>query len=513
MQYVDVIIEQAPVRAVTQDDNSCLIIGKVTSFSGTNNPVEATSLSTLEASGIESSNGGVLYKAAKSFFAGNGSGTRRAKLYAYAFTGSESGTSITNEEMLGVVNGTNATFKTKSSPVSDLSISIKWTDDDDAVTQPSGVYEKETVGTLDSGEITFDDGEVLVVVESGVGVPPTYASKGDLGTTYPDAKIFANYTISGLANVLREMREKNIKNWMFAYDETETLMASGYYSGDGGSWLMDQVIASKECLIAEQQQKERAYFFSWPNSVLADDDIPSSLRTGFSSMKYKELSTVVGNRHVNAIQHMNLLSSGQPTDNVAAMYMGIVAGNEPKSRGFQMRAIPVTQSSYPLQTEVEKLESAKVACIIQLPDIYPGESLISSGYSYGSSGYESYTEYNQCMMKLATEFRARIHDAIRNDLRVNKQGTMALDSTIRATCTNMARQGVIDRLATYDDLESGEKPIENPLRDVFNKKNKTSEDREYIALYRTSKTYPPVIVRIIWSGSVKEITLRVRVVA
>ena len=511
---MDIYFEQGVSSAITGADNNCLIIGKVSSFSGSNNLVEATSLSELESNGIAESNGGVLYRAAKSFFAANGLMPKPAKLYAYAVDGTAATSTIEKEEMLGVVNGSNATFKTQGSPVSDQAVYIQWEDGGDYITQPTVSYSPETIATdIYSGEIEFsEDDDALTILASGAvaGAPPTYAKVSDLGVTYPSAKIFSDYTQSGLGGILKTLREVDVHAWMFAYDETPTLMATGYYTGTGGSWTLDQIVGANESLIASQKGKSRIFVRALPTGVEPDDEVASNLRTGISSYDWREIGNVSGNKLVTSVAHDVLTASGVPVNNMSATMMGTIAGQYPLNRNFALRGLSISQTTFPLESVIDKWTTAQVNVIIEMPDLYPTERLLSFGMTHGS-GIEKHVEYIRCATKFARELNAGMHDLIRNrTVRISKQGALALNAAIMAIANRLKTEEVLDGLAKFN--EDGYHPIENPYLDLITKSSKSAADLAELAAYNVAKTFPPVTVNWKWSGNLEHMTIRMRVV-
>lgn len=501
--YVDITFQPSDPQASVGEDNAACIIGKVTSFSGSNRLLECNTLADLEAQGVTQETGGVLWKAASDFFAGNGLMPQAAKLYAYVFDDSASDVDVSREGMQGNINGTNLDFRTRASPVSDLDVEIQWDSGEDYVMQPSETaYEAATIAsgvTVLSGEVTFDDGEVLVVTPSATGVPPTYTSMSELGPggTYPNARIVASYTVSGLPSILRDLREKDITMFQFAYNENSAGMLDTY-SDD--SWLLDCIIGSNEASIAAQAGKGRIFFFSLPKGVKATDAIPTNLRGTIDEVNYEELGNVLGTKYVVAIAHDVLESNSIPLNNVTASYMGTVAGQLPLKAGVTLQKLPISQVDFPLQGEIDKFTSAKIAVVINMPDLYPTENLISYGFTFGT-GTEARVENVRCKIKIAKELRATIFDFIRSHTYfVDEAGTRALNSAI---------EGLFERLRVQQVCD-GLKSITNPLLNKFQKLPKTAADIEYIEFYVNRNWIPDVQIEFLWRGNPELITVSVR---
>jgi hypothetical protein len=500
MSYVEIEFEpSAPSANVGVDNNAC-IIGKVSSFSGESNLVEATTLTELESQGIEESNGGLLWKAARDFFAANGLMPRASKLYAYVFEdgGSEA---VTREPMVGKLDGVNAIFKTKSVGVSDLNIYIQWDNGETAILQPTASYEAAFVASgsaVLSGEIEFDDAEDALLVNA---VGPTYAAIADIGygKDYPNAKVLASYTMTGISKILKTLREKDISAFMFAYNENETGMAEDFYSGTSGSWLMDCIIGAKEAALCAPT-KPRNFIVTLPGRVKATDTIAAGLRNGIDAFRYEQLGNVIGNMYVVPLAHMDLESSGVPVDNVAAIYMGTIVGQSPLKAGFTLKKLPISQVEFPLQGEVDKWTNASIACIINMPDLYPTENLISYGFTFGP-GTSSRIENGRCKMKIGRELKAALYDFIRDPSNfVDPAGCRALNAKISSVFERMKVDVVCDGL----------KSIVNPLLMKYENGSPTPSDEEYITYYVNNRWIPNVESTFLWRGNPEKISMNVR---
>lgn len=499
--YVEIFFEPAAPIADPGVDNNCCIIGKVTSFPGEDRLVIANTLTELEAQGIEEANGGILWKAAADFFAANGLTPRASKLYAYAVDDAAAAVTIERETMSGLIDGTNTTFHTMASPVDNLSVEIQWEEGGPYITQEKDVsYVAQTMAPGSSklsGEIELVDNQ-LIVTPSGVGIEPTYAAIADMGPAgeYPGAKIVANYEVSGISKILRELRAEDITMFTFAFDETPLGMLDAYSDG----WLMDMFIGAREAAISAQAGKPRMFFFALPQGVKASDTIPSNLRGGISAVDYGELGNVLGNRYTAAIAHNGLDVDGVLLNNVGGAYMGTAAGQFPLKRGLTLQRLPIAQVRYPLQGEIDKFTTAKIATILNIPDLYPTENLISFGFTFGT-GTEARIENIRCKMKIARELRAVVFDFIRSKTNyVDASGCRALNAAITALFERMQNQGVCDGL----------KSIENPLLDKFEKAAKSAADKEYITFYVQRNWIPDVRITYLWRGNVEFINLFVR---
>jgi hypothetical protein len=501
--YVDITFQASDPQANVGDDNAACIIGKVTSFSGTNRLIVANTLSELEAQGVTQETGGQLWKAASDFFSANGIMPKAAKLYAYAFDDAAGSVDVVREGMQGKIDGVNREFRTRASPVSDLTVEIQWTPGGEYIIQPSeSAYVADTIAsgvTTLSGEITFDSGDSLLVTPSATGVSPTYTSMGELGPggTYPSTRIVASYTISGLPKILRDLREQDITMFQFAYAENSTGMLDTY-SDD--SWLLDCIIGSNEASIAAQAGKGRIFFFSLPKGAKATDTIPSNLRGTIDEVTYEELGNVLGTKYVSAIAHDALESSGVPINNVTGAYMGTAAGQLPLKAGITLQKLPISQVDFPLQGEADQFAAAKIAVVINMPDLYPTENLISYGHTFGE-GTEGRIENIRCKLKIAKELRAAIFDFIRSHRHfVDESGCLGLNAAIRGLFQRLKNQQVCDGLQS----------ITNPLLNKIMKTGKTAADKEYITFYVNRNWIPDIQIVYLWRGNPEFINIFVR---
>ena len=521
--YVEVIFLQGATSAETGTDNAALIIGKTTAYTipDADNPIlEATTLSELEALGITESTGGVGYRAAKAFFAGNGSMPRAAKLYFYPWEGSSDVTSETGELCTGTIPTTDGIFNVPASPCSIAKVYVKWESDGDLIEQPIWSWTPTSVATgIFSGEFVLDDGDYdLTTGPGGYSLSTRAQDKFAIarteigGSTYPDAKVYADFYIGKLATVLREVREKDVMHWCFAYDETGTTvtgyetMVTGYYSGTNGSWLLDQILASQETLICKQAGNDRIYYFALPRGVKPTDPIAVNLLGTVTSAKYEELANVCGHNRVSALAHEVMVSGNLPVNSVGPTYMGMVAGQYPLNRDLTLIAIPISQVKFPLTTVAQKWETAGINCVVEDAAHYPGENLLSSELTLGGSGLDAYVEFQVCSIKIKKELIAAMLDMIRSkSVKIDGNGCMKKNSIITSVIERMKDQQVCDGLATM--AGDGVEPIVDPLLTKYNKSTKTAADRAYIASYELTKTFAETTVNWKWRGNVNKLKI------
>ena len=524
--YVEVIFLQGATSAETGTDNAALIIGKTSSYTipdATNPILEATTLSELEALGITEAMGGVGYRAAKAFFAGNGSMPRAAKLYFYPWEGSSDVTSETGELCTGTIPTTDGIFNVPASPCSIAKVYVKWEDDGDLIEQSIWSWTPTSVATgIFSGEFVLDDGDYDLTTGPG-GYSLSTRAQDDFaiarkeigGSTYPEAKVYADFYIGKLATVLREVREKDVVHWCFAYDEVDDhvagydTMVHGFYSdATNGSWLLDQILASQETLICKQAGNDRIYYFALPKGVKPTDTIPADfLAKGISpALTYEELANVAGHNRITALAHDNLSAGGIPVNNIAATYMGMVAGQFPLSRDLTLTSIPISQVTFPLTTVSQKWTNAGINVIIEDAAHYPGENLLSSELTLGGSGLDAYVEFQVCSIKIKKELIAAMLDLIRSKrAKVDRNGCMIKNSVLTAVMERMKNEEVCDGLATMNDDEV--EPIVDPLLAKYNKTTKTTADRSYISYYETRKTFADTQVNWKWRGNVNKMRI------
>ena len=516
---------QGATTAETGSDNAALIIGKTTAYTipDADNPIlEATTLSELEAQGITESTGGVGYRAAKAFFAGSGSMPRASKLYFYPWEASAASTLVEKEDCLGTYDAAtglwDGTFNVPASPCSISAVYIDWDGDGTPIRQPIWSWTPTEMGTSSgvfNGEFELLATDDALTTGAG-GYSLSTRAQDLLGAKLSDmdgdTKVQADFYIGKLAEVLREVRNKDVVHWMLAYDETATSLdeefdqTQGYYSGTGGSWLMDQILASQETLICKQAGNDRIYYFALPRGVKPADAIASGLRTKIDSLTYETLANVCGNNRVSAIAHEVLTADSEPTNNVTATYMGMVAGQFPLSRDLTLTAVPISQIKFPLPTTAAKWERAQINCIIEDAAHYPGENLLSSELTLSGSGLDQYVEFQVCSIKIKKELVAAMLDLIRSkNAKVDKNGCMYKNSVLTSVIDRMKNENVCDGLANFAD--DAVYPIVDPLFDKYNKTTKTDADRSYISYYETRKMFADTTVNWKWRGNVNKMRI------
>jgi hypothetical protein len=519
--YVEVITLQGATSAETGTDNAALIIARTSTYEAPDpdNPIlEATTLSELEAQGVTESTGGLGWRAAKSFFAGNGAMPRAAKLYFYPWTGTGTTTSQEKELCLGTIPSTDGLFNAPASPVSLTNVYIDWDGDGTYIEQPIASWTPTEVATgIFSGEFTLDDAEDALTTGPGGysittrGDDEFAARLTDLGSaTYPDAKVYADFDTSVLSDVLRKCRELDVIHWMLAYDETTvaqaglTDMVNGHYTSTGGSWLLDQIIASQETLVCKQAGKDRIYYFGLPKEAEPTATIPGELRTGIASTRYDELANVAGHNRIAAFSHKVLDANGEPVNNVAATMMGMQAGQFPLSNDLTLLSVPISQITFPLPTTAEKWERAGINVIIEDAAHYPGENLLGSDLTLGGSGLDAYVEFQVCSIKIKKELIAAMLDMIRGKkAKIDRNGCMYKNSIITSIMERMRDQNVCDGLASQ--LKDKVDPIVDPLLAKYNKATPTAADIAYMSYYETRKMFADTQINWKFRGNVNKL--------
>ena len=439
-----------------------------------------------------------LVVAAEDFFAAGG-----PALWCYAISGL--GESITDSNLIGVMDGSNQSFYTNYSPLSTLTGVEVNIGGSGWYAQPSTGYTVDSENGIPLGSITFSGGADHGVVYSGAAdgyVTGLFLSAGDL--------IRADLTISSLAGAFSALTAPNVQfaGFAFAYDQGKVQpsapAAEGHkykntYCYGGKSWLDDVM---KGNIMAKQFNnvgKRTIFCWSYPDSIRPASEIGAAYLTGTSredtGTAYDEIPGLLG------ANKFSCPSAGkQTTDGTdgGALELGSLMSDFPRKTLTFYPIQAYSQIEYPKLDEIIAWKGIDANPIVADYFTDGTPAIMYGGNNTLGVGVEGDINYIRCKNILTNKLLDTLKVLLyQRNLHYDARGVMRVKNAILGAMQWATDFGYID----------GVDSVEIPILPYLYIKSPSDAQQLIIDQAVASKTVGNITARYIWNGDVEEITI------